>query len=86
MDDELFHKELFPLSIDDYAMLLATSIGLAIAAGGGIGGGGILVPIYILVGKFPPSLAVPLSNVTILGGAVGNFYFNSVKVSLRSEL
>ena len=43
-----------------------------IAAGGGIGGGGILVPLYILVLGFSPRRAIPLSNVTILGGSIAN--------------
>jgi len=51
-------------------------VGLMLAAGGGIGGGGILVPIYILVMHFSPKHGIPLSNVTILGGAIANNYFN----------
>merc|ERR1711988_775219 len=42
----------------------------AIAAGGGIGGGGVLVPILILVMGFTIKAAIPLSSVTILGGSV----------------
>jgi hypothetical protein len=33
---------------------------------GGIGGGGILVPLFIIVLQFEPKHAIPLSNVTIL--------------------
>mmetsp|Transcript_3212 Transcript_3212/g.4700 ORF Transcript_3212/g.4700 Transcript_3212/m.4700 type:complete len:425 (+) Transcript_3212:1007-2281(+) len=50
-----------------------------IAAGGGIGGGGILVPILILVMGFSPKHAIPLSNVTVLGGAIANTLLNSRK-------
>jgi Predicted permeases len=50
-----------------------------VAAGGGIGGGGILVPIYILVMKFSPKHAIPLSNITVFGGAVANTILNSQK-------
>ena len=50
-----------------------------IAAGGGIGGGGVLVPIYILVMKFTPKYAIPLSNVTVFGGAVANTVLNMSK-------
>lgn len=50
-----------------------------IAAGGGIGGGGVLVPIYILVMRFSPKHAIPLSNVTILGGALANTILNVPK-------
>merc|ERR1712176_845530 len=50
-----------------------------IAAGGGIGGGGILVPIYILVMGFSPKHGIPLSNVTVFGGAIANMILNSRK-------
>lgn len=50
-----------------------------IAAAGGIGGGGILVPIYILVLRFSPKYAVPLSNITIFGGAITNTFLNMKK-------
>ena len=32
-------------------------VGLILAAGGGIGGGGILVPVYVLVMQFSPKVA-----------------------------
>eukprot|EP01082_Thalassiosira_pseudonana_P009284 g8277.t1 g8277 contig29:144639-146012(-) len=47
-----------------------------IAAGGGIGGGGVLVPIYILIMGFSPKHAIPLSNITVFGGAVANTILN----------
>ena len=50
-----------------------------IAAAGGIGGGGILVPIFILVLGFSPKFAVPLSNIAIFGGAITNMFFNMKK-------
>lgn len=59
--------------------IILACIGLMIAAGGGIGGGGILVPIYIMVMGFSPKYGIPLSNITILGGAVANNYFNVFK-------
>lgn len=45
----------------------------ALAAGAGIGGGGLFVPIYWLILGVGPKAAVPLSKATILGGAIGNF-------------
>ena len=47
-----------------------------VAAGGGIGGGGVLLPIYILVMGFSPKHAIPLSNITVFGGAVANTLLN----------
>ena len=48
------HKPLFPLSTNDRVGFSLAICGLMLAAGGGIGGGGVLVPIYILVMKFSP--------------------------------
>lgn len=73
------HKKLLPLSDVDYAGFTCATLGLMIAGGGGIGGGGIIVPIYILVMGFAPKHAIPLSNVTVFGGAVANTMLNSFK-------
>lgn len=73
------HAALFPLTTSDYTGFFCAVCGLMVAAGGGIGGGGILVPIYILVMGFSPKNAIPLSNVTVFGGAVANTYLNAQK-------
>jgi uncharacterized membrane protein YfcA len=56
-----------------------------IAAGGGIGGGGVLVPIYILVMGFDAKHAIPLSNITVFGGALANTYLNQQRLSRTTE-
>ena len=43
------HKRLWPLDARDVVGFLISAVGLFIAAGGGLGGGGILVPVYILL-------------------------------------
>jgi len=73
------HADLLPLTSSDWTGFFCAICGLMIAAGGGIGGGGILVPIYILVMGFSPKNAIPLANVTVFGGAVANTYLNSKK-------
>jgi uncharacterized membrane protein YfcA len=45
-------------------------------AGSGIGGGGVLVPLYIVAWGFHTEHAVALSNLTIAGGALANFVCN----------
>ena len=73
------HDSLIPLQISDFVGFACAALGLIIAAGGGIGGGGILVPIYILILGFLPKHAIPLSNVTVFGGAIANTLRNSRK-------
>jgi len=73
------HKDLFPLGTSDYLGLFFSTVGLMIAAGGGVGGGGVLVPIFILVMRFKAKHAIPLSNITVLGGAFANAYLNLSK-------
>jgi uncharacterized membrane protein YfcA len=73
------HAPLLPLTSSDYIGFLCAICGLMVAAGGGIGGGGILVPIYILVMGFSPKHAIPLSNITVFGGAVANTVLNAKK-------
>ena len=73
------HKPLHPIDGWDIAGVGLACIGLMIAAAGGIGGGGILVPLYILVMGFDPKHAIPLSNITIFGGAITNTVLNLSK-------
>jgi uncharacterized membrane protein YfcA len=73
------HKDFFPLDISDWIGFACATLGLMVAAGGGIGGGGILVPIYILIMGFSAKQAIPLSNVTVLGGAIANTLLNARK-------
>jgi uncharacterized membrane protein YfcA len=70
------HKSLLPLDNTDRLGFFFATLGLMIAAGGGIGGGGVLVPIYILIMEFSPKHAIPLSNITVFGGAIANTILN----------
>lgn len=73
------HKNLLPLNGSDIAGFILAALGLLTAAGGGIGGGGILVPIYTLVLHFTPKHAIPLANVSVFGGACANVLLNLSK-------
>lgn len=71
------HKPLFsPFDISDTWIAAITFVTIMLAAPSGIGGGGILVPMYLAIGKFSPRHGIPLSKATIFGGAVTNNYFN----------
>ena len=77
-DEEL--PSLFPFRWpQDYLGFGCAIVGLLLAAGGGIGGGGILVPIYILLLEFPVKHAIPLASTTVFGGAIANNVLNSRK-------
>lgn len=52
---------------------------IAIAAGSGLGGGGILVPLYMTFLALSPVHSVALSNVTILGSSIMNVAINSLR-------
>ena len=58
---------LFSLSSDELTAGVLAFVVTSLAAVAGIGGGGMLVPLYILVSGFPPTLAVSMSQATILG-------------------
>lgn len=73
------HKSLLPLDLHDTVGFSLTIVASALASGSGIGGGGLLIPLLILVFGFPERRATPLSNVVILGGAVANLGFNLCK-------
>ncbi|CAB9510967.1 Sulfite exporter TauE/SafE family protein [Seminavis robusta] len=68
---------LFPLSSRDVAAYVLASCGLTLGASGGIGGGGIVVPVYILVAGLAPKIAIPLGAVTVLGGSVASTTVNA---------
>ena len=73
------HKDIFPLDQSDIVGTALVGIGLMIAASGGVGGGGILVPLLIIVFGFHPKNAIPLSNFTILGSSITNMILNFPK-------
>eukprot|EP01084_Bolivina_argentea_P277093 472951_1 len=64
---------------NDVGAMFAILVGAMIAAGGGLGGGGVFVPIYILILGYPPKFAAALSQATIFGGSIVNLIMNLKK-------
>jgi len=55
---------------------LVAFLSTAIGSGCGIGGGGLMVPLYIFVMGLSPKHAIPLSKATIFGNAVAIYLYN----------
>jgi uncharacterized membrane protein YfcA len=67
---------LFPVDDREVATFALTLVTLTLAAGAGLGGGALLVAVYLLVLRAPHAMVAGLANSTILGGAVANIVFN----------
>eukprot|EP00980_Cylindrotheca_fusiformis_P007533 scaffold1561_cov129-Cylindrotheca_fusiformis.AAC.25 len=67
---------LLPLSSRQIVGFMLASLGVVLGSSGGIGGGGIVVPVYIIVIGLSPRDAIPLGSVTVLGGALAGFLTN----------
>lgn len=72
-------KPLFPMKTLDIASSVLAAVCTLPASGGGIGGGGLLVPLYINVYSLDTSYAIPLSIATIFGGQIANLWWNGPK-------
>jgi uncharacterized membrane protein YfcA len=48
---------------------------LAFANVGGVGGGGLIIPITMALYQFPTKEAIAISGFTIFGGAVMRFFY-----------
>ncbi len=60
------HKAAFPMELEDVITTAVMTIGLGMYSAGGIGGGSVLTPLFILLAKFKPKDAIALGNFAIL--------------------
>lgn len=75
LDDKSFNQKdatpiLLPLEKREVVGFFIASLALSLGASGGTGGGGIVVPIYILVVGLPIQAAIPIGAFTVFGGAI----------------
>ena len=72
---------------DGWAALCTFTIllGAMIAAGGGLGGGGIFIPTYVLILSLGAGSAAALSQATIFGGSIVNLIMNFKENSFSSD-
>lgn len=67
---------LSPLTRRDIIGFMFASLGAVLGSAGGIGGGGLVVPCYIIAVGLPPRYAMPLGSVTVLGGSLAALMLN----------
>ena len=67
------HKFIFPISFSEIIGLFFILIGSALSNAGGIGGGGLLIPILLLLLNFYTHEAIPISKLMIFTGAITSF-------------
>lgn len=67
------HKPIWPLAPIEWVGLVCMTLLLALANIGGIGGGGIIIPICIAMYGFGTRQAIALSNAIIFLGAVTRY-------------
>ncbi len=74
-DQKCVHEAFFPMTLWKILGVFSVIVVSAVANLGGIGGGEIIVPIYIYFFSFTIGDAIPLSKVTILSGAIISIVF-----------
>lgn len=67
---------LLPLTRREIIGFMLASFGAVLGSAGGIGGGGLVLPTFIVAVGLPPRFAFPLSSVTVLGGSLAGLLLN----------
>jgi len=67
------HKKIFTDTPKEMLGLVCIVFGSALSNAGGIGGGGLLIPILLLILKFYTHEAIPISKLMIFTGALTSF-------------
>ena len=70
------NPKLLPMSQEDIIGFMLASLGATLGSLGGIGGGGLVVPCYVLVTRMNLKQAIPLGSVTVLGGSLAALILN----------
>ena len=73
---ECEHKPVFPMNLEEFWGLFALSALVGMANVGGIGGGGITVPLVAICWGFSTREAIALSGATIFWGAIVRFFWS----------
>ena len=71
MNDDIFTDNI----VNDSILVILVTLISILTTIGGVGGGGILIPVYMLIGKFKIETAIPLTIFTILGDTAMRIIF-----------
>ena len=72
-ENKCVHKPFFPTSGNEIFGLFLIIIGSALSNAGGIGGGGLLIPILLFFLGFVAHEAIPVSKLMIFTGALTSY-------------
>jgi len=71
------HKQLFPMLPEDLILFIVMFLIAVCAGAAGIGGGGLNVPILMMINSFGIKEAVPLSHAAVMGNAFAQLLVNA---------
>ena len=69
------HKGIFPIYYKEFLGIIVITILIALANVGGIGGGGLIIPIEMAMFSFSTKEAIAISGFTIFTGSVARFIY-----------
>ena len=70
------HKGIFPIYYTEFLGVIVMTFLLALANVGGIGGGGLIIPIIMAMFTFTTKEAIAISGFTIFTGSVARFIYS----------
>lgn len=71
------HKQLYPMLPPDVTVFFVIFMVSFLAGAPGIGGGGINVPLLMMLNRFTIKEAVPISHIAVMGNALSQLLFNT---------
>ena len=70
------HKGIFPIYGSEFAGIIVLTVLIALANVGGVGGGGLIIPIIMALFSFHTKEAIAISGFTIFTGSVARFIYS----------
>jgi len=73
IEKKCVRKNIYPLEFQELIGFIFIFFGSALSNAGGIGGGGLLIPVMLLIFKFYTHEAIPMTKLMIFTGALTSF-------------